>query len=401
MAPHPLEPYIKKEIDSRFARQTLHFAVSQSLFSSHKVDTGTRHLLKSLADSDRSAIHKILDLGCGYGPLGLSLAKAAPETIVHLVDRDALAVDFARHNADRNDVSTASAYGSLGYDDVRDEDFDLIVSNIPGKAGSDVIQALLLDAGQHLKPEGLVAIVVVTPLAELVAATLSGPTTEIVHREDFSAHTVFHYRFPAAFRRHPVNRWETGLYDRADVTFLLDELTIPMSTVRGLPEFDTLSYETILAYKALQDLEQDDYARLCVFNPRQGLLPVVLWRAFRPTHLDLAGRDLLGLRAAQHNLGDNGMPTSSVTTHHQTALVPADPAPDLVVGILRDDEGPDAIEAELVRAAARLTPGTEMLVIGGSTPITRALKSNKVDGLWRNRKRRRGKGNSSALLERR
>lgn len=397
-----LRPYIKKEVTLNFARSDLRFALSQSLFSSHQIDTGTRHLLKTLEDLDPQRTRKVLDLGCGYGPLGLAIARIAPTAEVQLIDRDALAVAFADHNAALNGLANTRAYGSLGYDDVSDHDFDLIVSNIPGKAGETVIRSLLLDARHHLTPEGFVAIVIVNPLDAMVLATLERAGIEILRHETLSAHTLVHYRFSTTDDTGTGSEgWKSGIYDRASITFLLDELTVPMKTVRGLPEFDTLSYETVLAYKALQDLALDHYPRIAVFNPRQGLLPIVLLRRFQPDHVTLAGRDLLALRASAFNLGDNGVAEADIGQYHQVPLLPPSASPDLVVGILREDEGPDEIEAELVRAADHLDPGTEMLVIGGSTPVTRVLKSKAIDRAYRAVKRRRGKGNSTAVLQRR
>ena len=138
--------HTKKTVDFRYAGTTLQFAVAQSLFSSHQIDIGTQHLLKSLVCIDLSHARKILDLGCGYGPLGLALAQLAPESEIHLVDRDALAAAFARHNGALNNIPNVTAYGSLGYDDVMERGFDVVVSNIPGKAGESVIRDLLFRA---------------------------------------------------------------------------------------------------------------------------------------------------------------------------------------------------------------------------------------------------------------
>jgi 16S rRNA (guanine1207-N2)-methyltransferase len=397
-----LKPYTNKEIDLGFSGSRLRFAASQSLFSSHRIDTGTRHLLRTLEETDIQHIQKALDLGCGYGPLGISLAQAVPKSHIDLVDRDALAVAFAQHNAALHELSNTRAYGSLGYDDAVDRDFDLIVSNIPGKAGERVIRSLLLDARAYLAEDGRVAIVIVNPLDEMVGDALAQPDIEVLLHRTESAHTVIHYRFTSPRAGSDVvGAWERGIYDRDALTFLLDELTIPMKTVVGLPEFDTLGYDTILAFKALQDLSQRDFERISVFNPRQGLLPIVLWRRYEPRQMALVGRDLLALKTASLNLSNHSMPEHAITCHHQVPLLPAIPSPDLVVGFLRDDEGPEAIEAELIQAGAQLKPGTEALIIGGSTPITRVLKSQAINRIYQAVKRRRGKGNSTAILQRR
>jgi hypothetical protein len=175
--------------------------------------------------------------------------------------------------------------------------------------------------------------------------------------------------------------------------------------MRGLAEFDTLSYATILAYKALQDpilqdLDDAGVDRLCVFNPGQGILPVLLWRRFAPQRLDLVGRDLLALRTSRQNLIDNGCSQDAIVLHHETSFVPENSHPTLVVGRLRGDEGPDAVEHALVTAATRLERGDRILVVGGSTPITRLIKSKEAGRHLRNLKRKRGKGNSTALFVR-
>ena len=398
--------HTKKTVDFRYAGTTLQFAVTQSLFSSHQIDIGTQHLLKSLVCIDLSHARKILDLGCGYGPLGLALAQLAPESEIHLVDRDALAAAFARHNGALNNIPNVTAYGSLGYDDVMERGFDVVVSNIPGKAGESVIRDLLLRAEHVVSPNGLVAVVVVSPLEELVEKTLSSPFIELLLHRTTAAHAIFHYRFTGEQDASELSRsWDDGLYDRAAITFLLDETTLPLRTMRGLAEFDTLSYGTILAYKALQDpilkdLDDDGIARLCVFNPGQGILPLLLWRRFHPQQLDLVGRDLLALRTSRQNLIDNGCPADAIGLHHETSFIPENSQPSLVVGTLRHDEGPAAVEHSLVTAATRLKRGERILVVGGSTPITRLLKSKDVGRHLRALKRRRGKGNSTALFVR-
>lgn len=158
-----LNTYLKKTVRLSMAGEHLEFAVSQTLFSSHQVDIGSLHLLKTLQAHRLKDGARILDLGCGYGPLGLTLARLNRGAQVHLVDRDALAVEFTQHNAVRLGLADVQVYGSLGYDDVRGREFDLIVSNIPGKAGASVIQAMLLGARAYLTDDGMASVVVVLP----------------------------------------------------------------------------------------------------------------------------------------------------------------------------------------------------------------------------------------------
>ncbi len=396
-----LKPYLKKDVAFTISGQRLEFAVSQTLFSSHQVDIGSAHLLKTLPFDRIRDNARILDLGCGYGPLGLTLAWLKPTAEVHMVDRDALAVDFTLLNAHRLGVSNAVAYGSLGYNDVRSRTFDLIISNIPGKAGGAVIRALVLDARHHLSGAGMAAIVVVRPLEQIVLDLLTDPSVEIVLQQTTAAHAVFHYRFVTGpSDSEGADGSDQSIYDRGEIFFPLEGLAVPLRTAYGLPEFDTLSFETELLLKAYQDLGEIHPLQAVIFNPRQGHLAVALWRLFRPTAIDLVDRDLLSLRYARENLIRGGCPAGAIGLHHQTELVPAGAEPDLVVGLVREDEGPDAVEATVAQAGKQLVRGGSMLIAGGSTPITRILKSRAIGTYLRAGKRRRSKGNSSTLFQR-
>jgi 16S rRNA (guanine1207-N2)-methyltransferase len=394
-----LDLYQKKSVDLWIGGQSLTFDVSQTLFSSHKVDVGTKHLLKALLDVQLRSGCKVLDLGCGYGPIGLTLKKLHPDTQLQMVDRDALAVAFARHNTELNEVTDVAAYGSLGYDAVVTRDFELIVSNIPGKAGESVIRALLRDARYHLTDAGSVAIVVVSPLEEMVLDVLASPDIEILDHQQFGGHTVFRYRFSAAppTGQRPSSE-ARDVYDREAVTFVLDELTFSMETATGLPEFDTLSYGTEFMVKVLLSRELKGQQRLVVFNPGQGHLAVVAWQTLQPEKITLIDRDLLSLRYTRRNLINSGCPEERIVTHHQVGLDGPEASADLILGMLREDEGTEATEYAVVQAARQLAPKGKLFIGAGSTPITRILKSKEVGRHLRTIKRRRSKGNSVAIL---
>ncbi len=420
--------YFKKTVDFWYAGQTqdkgvsMKFRVAQDLFSSHKVDTGTAFLLQTLDNEDiykPETFHKILDLGCGYGPIGLTLKKWDEGRVVHMVDRDALALDYTRQNAVLNHISDVNVYGSLGYDDVQATDFDLIISNIPGKAGDRVIAHLIQDAVYYLKPGGIVAIVVVSPLAPLVAETLNTNETtihplDLLLRRERASHTVFHYRCGpkptsnAATPRPPENAFERGVYHRAEPTITFESLEFPMQTAYGLPEFDTLSYRTELLLERMLSIPLDPHQtntppikRAIVFNPGQGHIPVALWQRFKPAHIALVDRDLLSLRYAQHNLILNGCPENQVSLAHQVdvQLQSHEPA-DLIAGILREDEGQEAIAHTIAQIGEQLIPGGTALVAASSTAVTRMTKYSQTKKFFKAKKRKRTKGRSAITLKR-
>ena len=156
------DPHYKKTVTLDIGGLSLRFRVSQTLFSSQGIDAGTELLLRALHRTGRQP-QKVLDLGCGYGPIGVALKGLHPNAALHMVDRDALAVRYAAQNALLNGIDDALAYPSIGFDDVGDRDFDLIAANIPGKAGETVIASWLREAPLFLRAQGQVAVVVVSP----------------------------------------------------------------------------------------------------------------------------------------------------------------------------------------------------------------------------------------------
>ena len=346
-----------------------------------------------------------------YGPLGLALAKVQPQRLVHLVDRDALAVAFTRANAGLNDLNNVKAYGSLGYDDVPDNDFDLVLSNIPGKAGRPAIASILIDARHVLQPGGVTAVVVVPPLAAPVAEILDRPDVETVLREEGPEHVVFHYRFSERqnFDSDPTqangdqtspvfkdSAFERGVYDRGQMEVNYRGQKFNVLTACGLPEFDKLSLQSELILSGLQKVggAHKPLNHALVFNPGQGPIPVALWNQLAPQKMTLVDRDLLSLRAVERNLLHNGCPREQFTLTHQPGLPLDDsPPPDLILGVLRDSEGPAAHAALMRQAAALLSAQGELLVSGASTTITRLEKTIKKEKLltFKQRKRNRAK----------
>ncbi len=106
----------------------LQFKTSAQLFSPHGLDGGTGAMLSVV---EFTAGQRVLDLGCGYGIVGIVAAKIVGEQNVVMVDRDPLAVRLARENATLNLVPEVSVYESDGFTNVPNTDFDLILSNPP------------------------------------------------------------------------------------------------------------------------------------------------------------------------------------------------------------------------------------------------------------------------------
>jgi 16S rRNA (guanine1207-N2)-methyltransferase len=396
--------YYHKTVAFRTGKQNLLFRTSQELFSSHDIDTGSRFLLRTIVEGGYGNMQRILDAGCGYGALGLTLKSLYPDSLVHLFDRDALAVEYSRQNAELNGLDGVTIYGSLGYDDVPKNDFDLIVANIPGKAGESVIAYLLREARYCLAPGGVVAVVVVAPLEAMVAKILADtPGAEIVFKRRRSGHAVFHYRFsgentppkpdPTALAR--------GIYHRQKVTIRDENLAYSVQTAYGLPEFDSLSYGTEMLMKTLFSLRGRNFHRAVVFNPGQGHIPVALWQLIHPRTITLIDRDLLALRYSRLNLVLNDCPPERISISHQVGIdLKSEEKVDLFLGGPREGEGKDASFLTLDRATSQLSPDGVIMLSASSTAITRLVAYAASQGILRIKSRERRRGYSLLVLER-
>jgi len=148
------------------------FNTTWGIFSPTEIDTGTNLLIKELDFLKED--FQCLDIGCGYGPLGLYLAKKCPGGIIHMVDRDYIAVEYSKINAKKNLVNNTSIYLSNGFSEVpKDEKFDLIVCNIPAKIGRQLTELILFDASSHLRPDGRIYLVGIIGLKEFIKTNLT------------------------------------------------------------------------------------------------------------------------------------------------------------------------------------------------------------------------------------
>lgn len=141
------------------------FHSTWGIFSPRAIDEGTLLLLKYL---DIKENDDCLDLGCGYGPLGLTMAKLAPNGTTTLVDKDFKAVEYSNINAELNQIKNAEALLSNGFDQISKRKFNLVVSNIPAKVGNEMLSLFLHDAYKQMKHGGKIYVVTITGLRKYI-----------------------------------------------------------------------------------------------------------------------------------------------------------------------------------------------------------------------------------------
>ncbi|MCU7892907.1 MAG: methyltransferase [Candidatus Thiodiazotropha sp. (ex Ustalcina ferruginea)] len=157
--------------DENLAGEHLQFHTTWGIFSPREVDEGTRLLVKHLeiAPSDNC-----LDLGCGYGPIGLFMARRAPHGQTLMVDKDFMAVNYSNANAKRNHLPNAKAILSNGFDHIEPGlRFNVIASNIPAKVGKEMLSLILHDAKQRLNPYGKLYVVTINGLRQYMKRNLT------------------------------------------------------------------------------------------------------------------------------------------------------------------------------------------------------------------------------------
>lgn len=138
------------------------------VFSPRSIDDGTLLLMKYIGADENDVC---LDLGCGYGPIGLALARHCSKGQVHMVDKDFVAVELANYNAKNNGITNAKAYLSDAFTHVPNEiRFDQIISNIPAKVGREQLSVILYDAYDALETGGKITVVTINGLKDFIKA---------------------------------------------------------------------------------------------------------------------------------------------------------------------------------------------------------------------------------------
>ena len=159
-AANPTAKHDEHIIDYQINKIDLKFTTDAGVFSKMRVDYGSGVLIKQMAEVDFPSSN-ILDVGAGYGPIGLFAAKFWTEQTVDLVDVNERGLNLAAQNAEVNGITNVNIYKSDVYDEVPSErKFGLIVTNPPIRAGKKVVSSILAGAKDHLVEDGILLVVI-------------------------------------------------------------------------------------------------------------------------------------------------------------------------------------------------------------------------------------------------
>ncbi len=330
------ELFGNKQVDFRFRGIDVTFTLSQGLFSSADIDTGTRFLLKTLSKSwdedkaeNRSLPASVLDAGSGIGVISTALAAALTKeqgnVTVRCQDRDELARVFTEANAECNGIYSGilEAHTEPLLDCPPGSAYDLIISNIPAKTGKPVLKDFVRRSAELLNAQGKVFTVIVNPLAQLFRSWILESGLHLLHEETGKDHTVFVYSRGKDF----VSKQElfdvTSLdspYIRNEEPCELEGQTFIMRTFHGAADFDNpgilIQHTAKLINKMnLAKTFASSKLNILIHEPGQGHLPLWLEKYLEnrtQRTIILSGRNIISLKASQYNLEKNGFQSEAL-----------------------------------------------------------------------------------------
>ncbi|UQZ33732.1 16S rRNA methyltransferase [Paenibacillus sp. PK3_47] len=158
--------YYSQQPEARHDRRTLttvlrgknlRFTSDAGVFSKGDIDYGSRALIEAMEIPNGSAV---LDVGCGYGPIGISAAILNPGGHVTMIDINSRAVELSRENAQLNGVHNVTVKESDVFSAVQGQKFDVVLTNPPIRAGKAVVHQIFEQAYEHLNEGGSLWIVI-------------------------------------------------------------------------------------------------------------------------------------------------------------------------------------------------------------------------------------------------
>lgn len=144
-------------VRTRLRGESFEFLTASSVFSKKRVDLGTRLLIDAMVLPETGAV---LDLGCGYGAVGIVAAASNSRLHVVMTDVNMRAVHLARQNVEKNKVNNAEVRCGYLYEPVKDLTFNCVLSNPPVSAGMETVKAIITEAPRVMAHEATFQMVI-------------------------------------------------------------------------------------------------------------------------------------------------------------------------------------------------------------------------------------------------
>lgn len=144
-------------IEATLRGRTYSFQSDAGVFSKKGIDFGSRLLIETM---ELASDARVLDVGCGYGPIGLAAATLAHRGTVTMIDINERAIELAKRNAQRNGIANVRILQSDRLSEVLQEQFDAVLTNPPIRAGKEVVHGIFEQAAEVLVPGGALWVVI-------------------------------------------------------------------------------------------------------------------------------------------------------------------------------------------------------------------------------------------------
>jgi 16S rRNA (guanine1207-N2)-methyltransferase len=176
----PTTAHEHNQIEVKLRGKDLTFVTDAGVFSKKEIDFGSKLLIETMI-VDRN--DSVLDVGCGYGPIGISAAFLADQGRVTMIDINERAVLLSRDNAKLNGLSNVTVQQSDLLAQVLEHKFNCILTNPPIRAGKTIVHDIFVQAYDALVPGGHLWVVIQkkqgAPSAFAKLASLFGNVVEV------------------------------------------------------------------------------------------------------------------------------------------------------------------------------------------------------------------------------
>lgn len=166
-------------IQTSIKGKNFEFLTASSVFSKRKVDSGTRLLIESMILPKNGYV---LDIGCGYGAVGIAASTFNPNVHVIMTDVNMRAVRLARKNLELNKIKNAEVMYGFLYEPVENRKFNCVLSNPPVSAGMETVKSIVKQAPKFMTPK--------SSLQMVIRSKIGGKTLPVVFEETFGNCTV-------------------------------------------------------------------------------------------------------------------------------------------------------------------------------------------------------------------